>query len=872
MFRVFNCLTVEHDWRLVMLAVLICFLTSLAAINLFHRARAASGRVQLAWLPATGITTGCGIWATHFIAMLAYEPGIPVAYNVGLTALSLLPAAAVTSIGFAVSLAIPGLGAALVGGVVVGAGVGAMHYTGMSALEVPGRIAWNLPLVTSSVGLGMVFGAAALASAVRSDEIRTTLVAALLLTLAIVSHHFTAMGAVEILPDPTRVIDAFSLSPTALALAIANAAVAVLGMSLAGAFADRRLRQKDAQLTTALNNMAQGLLMFDPQKRLILYNSRYVDMYGLSPHVVQAGCTIEDLLRHHKEVGTLSEDVEQYCATLDAAIAEGKTTSTMESSANGRTIHTVSRPMADGGWVTTHEDVTDRISAQRERDRNRDLLNLIVENVPVTIFVKKASDRRFILVNRACENEWGLSRSEILGRTASDIFPPGAADEINDGDERLLKYSAPLYLDEHAIEMPRKGVRFVTSKRFVVRSTDYANQYLVGVVEDVTERKLSEERLRQAQKMETIGNLTGGLAHDFNNLLTVVIGNLDSLQELTKDKPDQKRLVELVLEASLRGAELTRQLLAFSRRQPLQPKITDLDDLIGKTARLLTRVLGENIRLNVQLEPNIGSILVDEAQMESALINMAVNARDAMPDGGTLAIRTGKLRVDGKGTSQPLGLVPGQYSVVEMNDTGDGMPPEVLARIFEPFFTTKAAGKGTGLGLSMVYGFVRQSGGYVSADSEVGKGTTFKLYFPCREAAAAQSRADGVRHDLAPAARTELILTVDDNPTVLATAVLQLEALGYQTLTARNAETALEMLDRDTKVDVLFTDIVMPTMNGRELAKLARMKRPGLKVVYVSGFPGIESTAGIDIDLDAPLITKPYRKSDLERVLNATLA
>ena len=234
------------------------------------------------------------------------------------------------------------------------------------------------------------------------------------LTLAIVSHHFTAMGAVEILPDPTRVIDAFSLSPTALALAIANAAVAVLGMSLAGAFADRRLRQKDAQLTTALNNMAQGLLMFDPQKRLILYNSRYVDMYGLSPHVVKPGCTIEDLLRHHKEVGTLSEDVEQYCATLDAAIAEGKTTSTMESSANGRTIHTVSRPMADGGWVTTHEDVTDRISAQRERDRNRDLLNLIVENVPVTIFVKKASDRRFILVNRACENEWGLSRSEIL--------------------------------------------------------------------------------------------------------------------------------------------------------------------------------------------------------------------------------------------------------------------------------------------------------------------------------------------------------------------------------------------------------------------------------------------------------------------------
>jgi NO-binding membrane sensor protein with MHYT domain len=303
MFRVFNCLTVEHDWRLVLLAALICFLTSLAAINLFHRARAASGRGRLAWLATAGVTTGCGIWATHFIAMLAYEPGIPVAYNVGLTALSLMAAAAVTSIGFAVALAIPGVWAALVGGVVVGAGVGAMHYTGMWALEVPGRIAWDLPLVTVSVGLGMVFGAAALASAVRSDEIRTTLVAALLLTLAIVSHHFTAMGAVEILPDPMRVIDAFSLSPTALALAIANAAVAVLGMSLAGAFADRRLREKDTQLTAALNNMAQGMLMFDPQKRLILCNSRYIEMYGLSPDVVKPGCSMRDLLCHHKEVG-----------------------------------------------------------------------------------------------------------------------------------------------------------------------------------------------------------------------------------------------------------------------------------------------------------------------------------------------------------------------------------------------------------------------------------------------------------------------------------------------------------------------------------------------------------------------------------------
>jgi CheY-like chemotaxis protein len=244
-----------------------------------------------------------------------------------------------------------------------------------------------------------------------------------------------------------------------------------------------------------------------------------------------------------------------------------------------------------------------------------------------------------------------------------------------------------------------------------------------------------------------------------------------------------------------------------------------------------------------------------------------------MPNGGTLTIKTGRVHLNGKGESRPPELVPGDYSVVQMGDTGHGMPASVLARIFEPFFTTKPAGEGTGLGLSMVYGFVRQSGGYISAESEVGKGTLLTLYFPCTEGVPAEATLDGVTADTAPPIRTELILTVDDNPTVLATAVLQLEALGFQTLTARNAVSALEMLDGESKVDVLFTDIVMPgPMNGKELARLARMKRPGLKVVYASGFPGIEASAGIDIDLDGPLIPKPYRKTDLEKVLNATLA
>jgi PAS domain S-box-containing protein len=873
MFKVLTCLTVEHDWRLVVLAVLICFLASLAAINLFHRARAASGRTRLAWLATAGAAAGCGIWATHFIAMLAYEPGIPVAYSVSLLALSLAAAALVTGIGLSASLASRARWAAAVGGGIVGAGVAAMHYTGMWALQVPGHITWDPALVAASIAFGIVFGMGALAIAVRRDEVPATLIAALLLTLAIVSHHFTAMGAVEIVPDPTRLVDVFSLSPTALALAIAGTAVAVLGMSLAGAFADRRLREKDEQLATALNNMAQGLLMFDRDNRLILSNSRYLEMYGLAADALKPGVTHRELLSRRKEVGSFFGDTDEYCDTLEAAIAQGRTTSTVQHTADGRTIHKISRPIADGGWVATHEDVTERVSAERERDRTRDLFNLIVENVPVTIFVKNAEDRRFVLVNRACENDWGLPRSEILNKTAYDIFPQAAAEAIKGHDEQLLKSSAPLYFDEQPMQMPRRGKRFVNAKTFVVRSPDDSGRYIVGVIEDVTDHKLSEERLRQGQKMETIGNLTGGLAHDFNNLLTVIIGNLDVLQEFTSGNPVQKKLVDLILEASLRGAELTNQLLAFSRRQPLHPKLVNLASLIEKTSRLLTRTLGEKIRLVVHTEPDAGPIVVDEAQMQAALINMAVNARDAMPKGGTLTIKTSKSYINGQEANRPPGLAAGEYAVVAISDTGCGMPPDVLARIFEPFFTTKAPGKGTGLGLSMVYGFVRQSGGHISAESEVGNGTTLKLFFPCDEMSDARAHGDVLaQHASSAIGRTELILAVDDDPTVLGTAVLQLEALGYRTLTAQSAEAALQVLDRHPQVDVLFTDVVMPGgLNGRELAKLARIKRPGLKVVYASGFPGMESTAGKGVDFDAPLIAKPYRKNDLARVLDEVL-
>jgi methyl-accepting chemotaxis protein len=367
MFRVLTCLTTEHDWRLVIVAGVVCFLASLTAISMFNRARATEDRARAGWIVAAGAATGCGIWATHFIAMLAYEPGVSVAYNLGLTALSLLAAAVVTGAGLGVAVYVPARWGGPVAGAIVGGGIACMHYTGMWAVELPGRITWVPGIVLVSIMLGMAFGAAALSVAVRGTGLRAMLVAALLLTLAIVSHHFTAMGAVEIVPDPTRVITALSLSPTTLALAVASAAIAVLGMSLISAIADRRLGEQGQVLSIALDNMSQALCMFNAKGRLAVCNARYRQMYRMSPAQAESGCSVRDLIALHFAKGIYTGDVEQYIANTMREIAEGKPVDKTVQTADGRMIAISNRPLPGGGWVSTHEDVTERRREEEKR-------------------------------------------------------------------------------------------------------------------------------------------------------------------------------------------------------------------------------------------------------------------------------------------------------------------------------------------------------------------------------------------------------------------------------------------------------------------------------------------------------------------------
>ena len=369
MFQVINCLTVDHDWRLVVLAGAVCLLASTVAISLFHRAQATQGRTRLVWLSLDAAAAGCGIWGTHFIAMLAYDPGVGAGYNLGLTLLSLVFAAGITGLGLSMALRDFARWHAIFGGAVVGGGVAAMHYTGMMALELPGRITWSLPLVTASIVLGIVFGGIALFLAARRDDWKSTVLAAVLLTLAIVSHHFTAMGAVIVMPDPTRISGALSLSPASLSLVIAGIAITILGMCLVASLIDRhskdRLRQQKFLLDTALQNMSQGLCMFDAKGRIVLFNERYTKMMGLSAASLQ-GRSLLDLFKYRKASGEFAGDPEEFFANVLAEAGAGKSgTKIMEITA-GRALRVVDQPMQGGGWVATFEDITEWRKAQAQ--------------------------------------------------------------------------------------------------------------------------------------------------------------------------------------------------------------------------------------------------------------------------------------------------------------------------------------------------------------------------------------------------------------------------------------------------------------------------------------------------------------------------
>lgn len=482
------------------------------------------------------------------------------------------------------------------------------------------------------------------------------------------------------------------------------------------------------------------------------------------------------------------------------------------------------------------------------------------------------------LVNGRCH--WSDMVCEIHGRPHGyrpaveegiGYYVPEHQGRIRELFERCAGEGVP-YDDELQIIDTAGTRRWVRTTGVPVRDGQGRIVSVQGAFQDITERVAMEAQLRQAQRLEAIGQLTGGIAHDFNNLLTVIIGNAEVLAEsLPADSPGGE-LARMIQRGGQRGAELTHQLLAFARKQPLQPRVVDLNELLPGLRVMLSRTLPESIRLEVDPAAAPASCLVDPGQLENAVLNLAINARDAMPSGGLLAIETANVELDERHAASHGEVGPGAYVCLSVSDTGEGIAAEHLEHLFEPFYTTKATGKGTGLGLPMVYGFVRQSGGHVTVYSEPGLGTTIRLYLPQADADGRPAEVSAEAASPAPP-RPARILVVEDDALVRAYATAQLRALGHEVLEAADAGAALAVLEGRSDIDLLFTDVVLPgPRNGAALAAEARRLRPGLRVLYCSGYPADAVVAGGSVDPDVDLLGKPYRRGELAARVQAALS
>ena len=458
----------------------------------------------------------------------------------------------------------------------------------------------------------------------------------------------------------------------------------------------------------------------------------------------------------------------------------------------------------------------------------------------------------------------GYTRDELVGLHASDIVVQNEIPQI--GQALSVIKTKPDYHREW--QFRRKDGSVFSAD---VMATTMPDGNLLGIIRDITERKKMEEQLRLSQRMEAIGRLAGGVAHDFNNLLAVILGCADvMLDELAPDHPAAKR-VEMIRKAGASAADLTRQLLAFSRQQLLQPQVLDLKQIVERAQVLLTRLIGDNIELRVSLEPSLWNVKADPGQIEQVLLNLAVNAKDAMPQGGRLTIQARNVELDASYVEKHRQVIvnPGPYVMLVVEDTGSGMDHETQSRIFDPFFTTKELGKGTGLGLATVYGIVKQSGGYIWVYSELGHGTAFKVYLPRVENAAQPVKNDELEETFGG---SETILLAEDSASLREMAREYLESVGYTVLEAATGKDALDQAKSFSgTIQLLLTDVVMPGMSGPELAHQIGCLRPGIKIIFTSGYTDDAIIRQGVLDPAIAFIQKPYRPKALARKIREVL-
>jgi PAS domain S-box-containing protein len=650
---------------------------------------------------------------------------------------------------------------------------------------------------------------------------------------------------------------------------------------------EAELSENRSYLSDILRSSGEAFYAVDREGRTTLCNQAFLRTLGFEREEDAIGHKLHDVIHHtHPDGGRYDKaDCPIYQCAATGAPAHVDDESFFH--LNGQKIpveYWVTPVYRDGvhqGAICTFMDITERkATAAALAEINATLERRVAEQSAERDRLWQTSQDLLVVVDeagifRAANPAWtsvlGWSPEEVVGQSHLKFVHP----DDRPGSEGALDHAlnAPLPTYENRCLHKDGGFRWIAWIASSDNSLVYATgRNITAEKEAAAELAVAQEALRQSQKMEAVGQLTGGIAHDFNNMLAVVIGSLDLLdRRLDQGDERARRYVEAAGDGARRAALLTQRLLAFSRQQPLQPEPIDANKLVSGMSDLLRRSIGTDVRLETVLAGGLWRTHADPNQLENVVLNLAVNARDAMPGGGRLTIETQNAHLDERYASKHLGVPPGQYVLVAVSDTGSGMPADVIDKAFDPFFTTKEVGKGTGLGLSQVYGFVKQSGGHVKIYSEVGQGTTIKIYLPRLHGASDTEETTAIAETLAYGDERDVVLVVEDEPAVRQFTVDALHELGYRVLEADGAAVALRLLEANPDIVLLFTDIVMPDVNGAKLADEARRRRPDLKVLFTTGYTRNAVVHNGVLDSGVELIGKPFTLEQLSAKLRYVL-
>jgi two-component system, cell cycle sensor histidine kinase and response regulator CckA len=864
----------DHRESLVALSYLISVFGAFSALEC--AAKIPRGRVAGAWLFASALAMGGGaVWSMHFIGMLACRLPVPVTYGLGLTLASLAIAVVMTGIGLAMINAGRVTAARVAaGGVVAGLGISAMHYTGMAAMQMAARTVYDPFLVAASVAIAVAAAGVAFLIAFNPRGRWHRLGSALVMGVAVCGMHYTGMAAATFLPVEPTATATGAVDQPALGRMVFAASACVLGLLLwanhradvvarqFAALGDAGLRQAEeaaGRLRAVLDAALDAVIGMDADDVITYWNPRAEAIFGWGREEA-LGRRLRDLIIPERYREGHRRGLARFLATGEGPVLDRRIE--LHGLRRDGTEFPVELSITAVKQGETYSfsaflaDITERKRSEAELRRYADVFRNMQVGLNVWCLQDREDPRSFKLIstNPAAAHSLGVRSEDILGKRMDEAFPHMLATDLPRQYREVILSGEGRDLGEVRYPYGEGAEDGVFSVKVFPLPGD-----CVGVAfDDITEHRRLESQLLQSQKMEAVGRLAGGVAHDFNNSLGVILGYTELLMRQASEA--QRGKLEQILKATQRATGLTRQLLAFSRKQVVDPKVLDLNVLLSDLEKMLGRLIGEDIDLAIVPGADLGQVKADPGQLEQVVMNLCVNARDAMRDGGLLSIETANVDLDAGHIARHEPMAPGRYVMLAVSDTGCGIEKEILSRIFEPFFTTKESGKGTGLGLAMVYGIVKQAGGSVWVYSEVGRGTTFKIYLPRVDEPAV---APDVPETTMPSKGWETILLVEDEGPLRTIAREILEEHGYRVLEASGANSgannAIEIAHRHPEpIHLLVTDVVMPGMNGRVLAESLMAARPELRVLYMSGYTDdVIAHSGV-LEPGTLLLEKPF--------------